>query len=126
MVDTITQSRDHVISTIHVITVIVAGCGLGRGSCFSVAAGRTRSSQLCLRSVSPYRTYSALCSLTSCMDRTILGNLGLAIGFIYIYICICMYDYTYSKSMDQPGKVASPARGQLNRENEYFSIPVRA
>ena len=26
---------------------------------------------------------------------------------------------TYSKSMDQPGKVASPARGQLNRENEY-------
>ena len=24
---------------------------------------------------------------------------------------------TYSKSMDQPGKVANPARGQLNREN---------
>ena len=24
----------------------------------------------------------------------------------------------YSKSMDQPGKVANPARGQLNRENE--------
>ena len=23
---------------------------------------------------------------------------------------------TYSKSMDQPGKVANPARGQLNRE----------
>ena len=23
------------------------------------------------------------------------------------------------KSMDQPGKVANPARGQLNRENEY-------
>ena len=22
--------------------------------------------------------------------------------------------------MDQPGKVANPARGQLNRENEYF------
>ena len=30
------------------------------------------------------------------------------------------------KSMDQPGKVANPARGQLNRENEYFSVPVRA
>ena len=27
---------------------------------------------------------------------------------------------TYSKSMDQPVKVANPARGQLNRENEYF------
>ena len=24
-----------------------------------------------------------------------------------------------SKSMDRPGKVADPARGQLNRENEY-------
>ena len=31
-----------------------------------------------------------------------------------------MYAHTYSKSMDQPGKVASPARGQLKRENEYF------
>ena len=27
-----------------------------------------------------------------------------------------MYRRTYSKSMDQPGKVANPARGQLNRE----------
>ena len=24
--------------------------------------------------------------------------------------------------MDQPGKVANPARGQLNRENESFSL----
>ena len=32
----------------------------------------------------------------------------------------------HSKSMDQPGKVAKPARGQLNRENEYFSVRVRA
>ena len=36
------------------------------------------------------------------------------------------YGHTYSKSMDQPGKVANPARGQLNRENEYFPVPVRA
>ena len=27
-----------------------------------------------------------------------------------------MYGHTYSKSIDQPGKVANPARGQLNRE----------
>ena len=27
-----------------------------------------------------------------------------------------MYGHTYSKSMDQPGKVTHPARGQLNRE----------
>ena len=33
---------------------------------------------------------------------------------------------TYSKSKDQPGKVANPARGQLNRENEYFPVPFRA
>ena len=38
-----------------------------------------------------------------------------------------MYGHTYSKSMDQPGKVADPARGQLNREkNEYSPVPVRA
>ena len=28
--------------------------------------------------------------------------------------------------MDQPGKVANLARGQLNRENERFPVPVRA
>ena len=28
--------------------------------------------------------------------------------------------------MDQPGKVANPARGQLNRENEYFPVRVRS
>ena len=33
-----------------------------------------------------------------------------------------MYGHTYSKSMDQPGKVANPVRGQLNRENEYFPV----
>ena len=39
-----------------------------------------------------------------------------------------MYGHTYinSKSMDQPGRVVNPARGQLNRENEYFPVPVRA
>ena len=33
---------------------------------------------------------------------------------------------TYGKSKDQPGKFANPARGQLDRENEYFPVPVRA
>ena len=28
--------------------------------------------------------------------------------------------------MDQPGKVVNLARGQLNKENEYFPVPVRA
>ena len=30
---------------------------------------------------------------------------------------------TYSKNMDQPGKVAYPARGQLNRENSFSLSP---
>ena len=30
---------------------------------------------------------------------------------------------TYSKGRDQPGKVANPARGQLNRENDFFFRP---
>ena len=29
-----------------------------------------------------------------------------------------MYGETYSKSMEQPGKVANPDRGQLNREEK--------
>ena len=28
--------------------------------------------------------------------------------------------------MDRPGNVANPSRVQLNRENEYFSVRVRA
>ena len=39
---------------------------------------------------------------------------------------LCIYGHTYSKSMDQLGKVANPARGQLNREKYYFHVPVRA
>ena len=34
--------------------------------------------------------------------------------------------FNYIKSMDQPDKVANPARGQLNKKYEYFSFPVRA
>ena len=39
---------------------------------------------------------------------------------------VSVYGHTYSKSMDQPGKVANPARGQLNGENEFCPVPVRA
>ena len=41
---------------------------------------------------------------------------------------VCMYVCMSSNiaSMDQPGKVANPARGQLNRENEHSPVPVRA
>ena len=39
---------------------------------------------------------------------------------------VCMYSYHIQQSIDQPGKVVNPARGQLNRENEHSPVPVRA
>ena len=39
---------------------------------------------------------------------------------------VCIFGRTYSKNMDQLGKIANPARGQLNRENGYFPVRVRA
>ena len=38
----------------------------------------------------------------------------------------CMYVWSsyIEEYTDQPGKVANPARGQLNRENEYSPVPV--
>ena len=58
------------------------------------------------------------------MDYNDYGRLDGYISYHIIYFS--MYGHTCSKSMDQPGKVASPARGQLNRENKYFPVPVRA
>ena len=43
------------------------------------------------------------------------------------YSTVYLYGHhIYSQSMDQPRKVANPARGQLNRENGYSPVPVRA
>ena len=39
---------------------------------------------------------------------------------------LIQYVWQSQQSMDQPGKVANPARGQLNRKNEYSPVPVRA
>ena len=36
-----------------------------------------------------------------------------------------MYGHHIYQSIDHPGKVANPARGQLNRGNEYSPVPVR-
>ena len=40
-------------------------------------------------------------------------------------MCVCMV-MTQDKSKGQPGKVANVARGQLNRENGHFPVPIRA
>ena len=68
------------------------------------------------------------------MDQLIFASLSrthywyevdmLKVPAIYVFMYVCMYSHTYSKSMNQPGKIANPARGQLNRENEYFPVPV--
>ena len=38
------------------------------------------------------------------------------------YICFKAVWIPHSKSKDQPSKVANSARGQLNRESEYFHV----
>ena len=43
---------------------------------------------------------------------------------IIMYV-LCMVIKYYSKIMDQSNKIANPARGQLNRENECLPVPVR-
>ena len=44
---------------------------------------------------------------------------------LWYYVSVCLYVcmvITYSEGKDQAGKVANPARGQLNRE-KYFRCP---
>ena len=68
-------------------------------------------------------------------EETLFGSLLLfLLWFLALVLYVCMYVpgmyvcrvITYSKSMDQPGKVANPAGGQLNRGNKYFPVRVRA
>ena len=46
-------------------------------------------------------------------------------SYVNIYV-VCMYGHHIQQSMDQAIKVAIPTGGQLNRENEYFPVLVRA
>ena len=59
-------------------------------------------------------------------DRKILSVHSQDDNVAVTVLYVCMYCHACGKSMDQSGKVANPARGQLNRENEYFPVPVRA
>ena len=49
-------------------------------------------------------------------------EVSLPVSFPRCILTVCslsyvvMFGHAYSKSMDQPDKVANPARGQLNRE----------
>ena len=55
----------------------------------------------------------------------LVGNANYPLVSMYVCMYVCM-GITYSKSMDQPGKVANPPRGQLNKKNTQFRFPVRA
>ena len=57
------------------------------------------------------------CSLDLCMYVCMYVCMHVCI-FMYVCTYVCMV-ITYSKSMDEPGKVANPALGQLNRENVF-------
>ena len=45
---------------------------------------------------------------------------------VYICMYVCIVTYIYSKSIDHPGMVANPARGQLNREKYQNNIALSA
>ena len=55
-------------------------------------------------------------------------EVALDMEYVWTYVCmyICIYGHTYSKSMDQPGKVANPARGQLNSGEMHISLSAFA
>ena len=46
-----------------------------------------------------------------------IGEKPIVILYTNINHHVCVYGHTYRKSMNQPGKVANPARGQLNKRN---------
>ena len=50
-------------------------------------------------------------------------GLGTVVSYVFIYARSSLIIAEYGSTA---GEVANPARGQLNRENELFSVPVRA
>ena len=67
-----------------------------------------------IRSENQYRSFIVQLATTSA-------------GLKFLYnLQFFMYAHHIKQSMDQRGKVANPSRGQLNRENDYSPLPVRA
>ena len=52
-----------------------------------------------------------------------IGEKSIVILYVFMHVCRVI---SYSKGIDQPGKVANPARGQLKSEKLYSPVPVRA
>ena len=78
------------------------------------------------RPSSQARTGTGKCSFSPfCWPRAGLATLPASPLLVLVSI-ICGYHISYSKSKDQTGEVPNPARGQLDRKNEYFPVLVRA
>ena len=45
---------------------------------------------------------------------------------LYVCVSVCTYGHHLYQSLYQPDMVDNPAHGQLNRENVFFPVPVRA
>ena len=94
----VSQSSEQLRKMIGVIAVVCAAFGL------TVSEAKTEI--MCLRA-------------RGVPESTAIFSVETA-GQVYV----CMYGHIYSKSMDQPGKVANPARGQLNRVFDDDSTTV--
>ena len=89
--------------------------------------------ELTLWASSPQGNPSNVCCLFSfTIDQSMRASLfaqpssyGHPLILFWYYVVLCLNGHIYSKSMDQQGKVASPARGQLNRENIYSRSCLR-
>ena len=46
--------------------------------------------------------------------------------YVCMYVCIYVLSHIWQEKDQLAKKVANPARGQLNRKNEYSPAPVRA
>ena len=44
---------------------------------------------------------------------------------VCVFVCVCMVTHIAELWINRYGKVANPARGQLNRKNEYFPVRIR-
>ena len=53
-------------------------------------------------------------------ESTTVNYIPLSTTILSKYACMVI---TYRKGKDQPGKVANPARGQLNKKNDFALSP---
>ena len=63
-----------------------------------------------------------------CMYICIYVSMYLCL-YVCIYLSISLYIYmvvSYTRAWIKSGMITNPARGQLNKENECFPVPVRA